>query len=346
MHPNPRAHRARNGFVLPLVIVATILVALLAASAQFAAWRASRAARQAWNGERALLATDEAIATTFAAWTAEQFARVGIGATRTTRQRTAAGIDVDITVTRTQPLAALISADAQSQTDGAPTRAQRTTARALFLAPPPLPLHSALLIIDAARVLGTATISGIDSAPHDECGPWRDTASINGLRAYPATIDSTATISGLGAPSTPRTLAQDAIDFDRAWPLVRARAVSRPPPSAALPVEPPWRPLLFRDTSAVHVSGLWQHQGVLAVDHDLIVHDTLRLRGMLLVRGALDASSGRLEVDGAVLVRGQTTRATRIGSGSTIRYDQCALRRAIAAIATPETGPFRQWSER
>ena len=130
-HTRHRVHnrRQRKAFVLPLVIVATLLVAALAGAAQFAAWRATRAARQAFNGERALLGADESIAQTVANWNPESFARSTIGSRITSRLHTTAGEAVDVTVIRTAPLIAWVDVSATMQRDGAPTRAQRRIGR-------------------------------------------------------------------------------------------------------------------------------------------------------------------------------------------------------------------------
>ena len=52
----------RRGFVLPLVIITTLLVAVLAAGLQTVVWNAMRQARLGFAGERALHTADAAIA--------------------------------------------------------------------------------------------------------------------------------------------------------------------------------------------------------------------------------------------------------------------------------------------
>ncbi len=350
----PRDHRRitkgvrRQGFVLPLVIVATLLVAALAGAAQFAAWRATRAARQAFNGERALLGADESIAQTVANWNAESFAVAPIGSRITSRLRTTAGEAVDVTVTRTAPLIAWLDVSATTQRDGAPTRAQRRVGRALFAEPPPLPLTAALVALTPVALRGTTRISGIDViAINDECGPWRDTTSIAALHNRIHHIDSTVSITGAPPIATTVDTTRDLTAFNVAWPLIVARAVHRQAPAnAPLPNEPRWRALLLHDTTTIQLAGASQHEGLIAVDGNLVVRGALTIRGLLVVRGSVDATAGQLDVEGALVIYAPNGTTSSLGNNSTVRYSQCAVRRALAAVSSPNPDPFRIWSER
>jgi len=338
----------RQGFVLPLVVVAMLLVALLAGVAQSAAWRATRSARQAWNGERALLAADEAIARTVATWNAEAFAMRPIGSRTVTAVSTAAGEVVAVSSARTQPLVAFIEADAGSQTAGAGRRARRRVGRAIFVDPPVVPHDAALVGLSPLRLLGAATISGYDSVATNECGPWRDTASIAAVHAYSTLRDSSVTLQGSTAFVSAIDTTRDAATFNTAWTRITARATPRPSPlaSALTPTQPAWRPIIVSDTAPLALTDTVSHEGLLVIDGDVVITGSLRVRGMLIVRGSIDASAGRLDVHGAMLVYSPTHRASALGSAVTVQYSPCALARALAAVATPSSTPFRLWSER
>ncbi len=348
MSVRPGGARGRAGIVLPFVLVAMVLVALLAADAQFIAWRASRAARQAWNGARSLLAADEGIARTVASWDAAAFAAQAIGARVHAQITTADGEAVDVTVTRTQPLIAFVESRAQSRRSGAASAATRRVGRALFVQPPSLPLRAAVTAIGPFSVLGSALISGQDTAPADECGPWRDTLSVGGVESQGGVISHSATILGSPTVATGIDPTADALRFDRAWSVIasRTRAGAFAVAGGLVPVYPPWHAVMVRDTAPVQVHGVAQHEGLLAIDQDLVVHGTLRVRGVLLVRGAVHATHGQLLVEGAVVVRSPHGHASDVGSAVRIRYSQCALRRALAAVALPSRAPFHLWSER
>ncbi|MEN9591958.1 MAG: hypothetical protein RJA21_410, partial [Gemmatimonadota bacterium] len=84
------AERARRaGFVLPFVVVATAIIAILALAAISTVWHGYRAARLAANGVRAQFGGDEAVALQLDAWPAESLAAVAPGATISTRVTTA-----------------------------------------------------------------------------------------------------------------------------------------------------------------------------------------------------------------------------------------------------------------
>lgn len=338
----------RRGFVLPLVVIAMILVALLAGTAQSAAWRATRAARQAWNGERALLAADEAIARTIAGWNAETFAMRAIGNRTNTMVSTATGENVAVSTARTQPLAAFIEADAGSQTAGAARRAHRRVGRAVLLVPPLLPHDAALVALSPLRLTGTAFISGRDDAGIDECGPFRDTSSVAGIHALTRHVDSTTTVIGASAFVAVIDSTRDIATFNAAWPLIASRATPRPSPlaTALTPAQPNWRAIIVGDTASLTLSDTVAHEGLLAIDGDVVITGALRVRGLLVVRGSIDASIGRLDVQGAMVVRSATNRTTSLGGTVTLQYTPCAVARALAAVATPSSAPFRLWSER
>ncbi len=325
-----------------------LLVAALAGATQYAAWRASRAARQAFNGERALLGADESIAYTIANWNAESFARSAIGSRITSRVQTAAGEAVDVIITRTAPLMAWVDVTATSQSVGAPTRAQRRVGRALFTEPPPLPLSAALVALTPLALRGTARVSGLDiAATTDECGPWRDTASIAALHSPIHFIDSTVAIVGAPPIASVVDTTRDLAAFNAAWQLIAARAVQRTAsPNIPLPVEPPWRAILVRDTTTVQLAGASRHEGIVAIDGNLVLRGSLTIRGLLVVRGSVDATAGQLDIEGAMVTYAPNGSTSSFGNNTSVRYSQCALRRALAAVSRPTTQPFRIWSER
>ena len=341
--------RRRRGFVLPLVIVSMLLVAILSAATQTQAWRADRSARGAFNGTRALLAADEALARTIATWNVDSFANIGIGGRRQTSLRTAAGDEAQVTVTRPAPLVAWLDAKATSNSPGARGSATRGAARALFIAPALGPFNAALTVLTPVELTAGAQVSGIDvSRSSDDCGPWRDTASIAGLLARVANVAPDAVI--VGAP--PRQVLVDQAplqsDFDRAWPDLVARAEPRAPPDTlarvALPSE--WRAIAWSRTTPVLIAGDLAYRGTLAVNGELIVRGRLRVHGLLVVRGVIDARDGALEVDGALLVAAPDGRASSFGRQTIVRYSQCIAQRALATIGRPTTAPFRVWVDR
>ena len=343
-----RTHRRRRGFVLPPVFVATVCIALLAGTMQFSAWRATQVGRLAWNGQRALHAADEGLARTLAAWDPSAFSAAPIGSRLTRRMQSLAAVDVDVTVVRTQPLGAWIEAEARSATNGAHRTARRRIARAVLVSAPPLPVAGALTALAAMRIDAGGSVTGLDDASvRDECGPTRDTAAVAGVASLLRVNMTSATVRG--APAAGLRVDSTARDqFEAAWitmvqraPSIDVTALRRHLASAT-----PWSAVVVSAPGVVLLDGAWRHEGLLAFDGDLVVRGTLTVRGMLIVRGALDTRVGVLDVDGAVLVADRTRAGSVLGNATTVRYSQCALRRALAAVSIPSGAPFALWQER
>jgi type II secretory pathway pseudopilin PulG len=352
--------RPRRGFLLPFVLLALLLVAAISGAAGLGAWRAMRAARLAWNGERAAQAADEALALAVSDWDAEQFAASAIGAPWPRTILTADGVAVDVVSVRTGPLSAVLEATARSRVSGSPDTASRRVARALSLQTLRLPVHAALTALGTAGTLeitGAADIDGRDMlAARDGCAPERDSASVPGVYAGSVSVARGASVQGsvtVVAPGLASVeLADQRTSFDAAWSTAADRVLRRQAIGVAgqLAVSRPWSALhvTANDTAGrqVLLTGTSSHEGVLLVDGDLVVRGTLRLRGLLAVRGALDVTDGRVDVEGAVVVRDGAAHGAAVGDGVRIRYSGCSVRRAMAAIARPAFSPYGVWVAR
>lgn len=357
MHRSDRNSRTTSrGFALPAVLVALILVAALSGAAQFAAWRAARANRLAWNAERALLGADEAVAISLAQWNAHAFAAQAPGATHNATVTTGDGESARIALTRTAPLSALVEATLRSSVSGSPDTAVRRVLRAISLDPPFIPVRGALTVLGDLQVLGSALIDGRDLlAAGDGCGPGRDSASVNGVHAGNATIAGAAAVNGAtpayqyGIGGTLLLLADRAMAV-QGIDTITVRAASEPFTSGSLAPRGPWSPRIVVPadtvTRVVQLSGHSAHDGLMLVRGDLHLHGTLVVRGLLVVEGALDAQGGTLDVQGAVLVLDKRARGSRVGDAARVRYSQCVVRRALSAVSRPSTATWQLWAER
>ncbi len=338
----------RRGFVLPPAIIITVLIALLAGAMEFAAWRSTRAARLAWNGERALHATDEVLAATIANWNPFTFAKTSIGSRTSLATHSTNGANATVTIVHTHPLGAFIEADVSSDIYGTPRSVHRRVGRAVQLWPPPLPLIATITTLGSLLAESGTAISGVDDTTlHDECGPTRDTASIGGIAARAMHITSISSVRG--APNT--QIIGDTIlrtQFTAAWITLMQRSSVQAWPMAgtALGTQPPWNATIINVPTGGTLGGTSFVEGLLVINGDLTLVGTLRVRGLLVVHGALDARRGQLDIEGAVLVADVNNTGSMLGNGVAVRYSQCALRRALATVAMPITRPFAVWQER
>jgi hypothetical protein len=338
----------RAGFVLPFVVVATALVAVLALAAISTSWRGYRATRLAANGVRAQFAGDEGVALRLDTWPAESLAAVPLGATISSRVTTAVGDSVRVRITRTQPLVAWLTADVVLGPLGTPGLVRRHVARVVALEPPALPIIGALTAIAAVHGQDPTTIDGRDLADAaDACGALRDTVSPVPIAAA-ALID--APVGTWTAASASPTLVDTATvraAFDQAWISVIARSpvrVSDSTPQRLAPL-PGWHALLL-DGATVSLRSPSQWRGLLAVSGDLVVTGSLEVEGVLVVRGRLDARGAALRVRGALIVASLGNRDVELGDQTRVHYDRCAVQMALATIAVPRTVPFSLWYSR
>ncbi|MEO7521055.1 MAG: hypothetical protein ABIW79_04495 [Gemmatimonas sp.] len=358
--PRPRsgpAPRRREGFLLPLVLVALLLVATLASATGLGAWRAMRAARLAWNGERAVQAADEAIASTMATWDGETFAARDVGARWSASVNTANGGSVAVNSVRLSPLVVAIDATSQSRVRGSPDTAGRRVARVLALEPPRFPLPGALTVLGDATIDEGALLDGRDESwMTDGCGPTRDTASVPGVYAGIVSVNGAPRL--FGAPSVIALGSAPALDPERAivdGALTQARSrITRRDALVApssLPPRVPWTARIVTGVDLlapgrVTLLAASSHEGLVLIDGDLRLQGTLRVRGLLLVTGSVNAQDGALEVDGGVLVRDSGALGSWFGMGVRVRHSPCLIGRALATIARPRIAPFSLWAAR
>ncbi len=348
-----------RGFVLPFVLVTLLLVATLAGATSFASWRAVRSARLGFNGERALQGADEGLVASLAEWDAGTYAARPIGARWT---RTVATTDlgaVQVTLARSGPLAFVIRGHMESRVAGAPDTAARSITRHVPLIAPAFPLRGALTAFGDIVLDGAALVDGLDTrSASDGCGAARDTMSVSGVHGVMVTAASTASIGGRGpvtsGASAVATLVADRMSFDSAWTvtLPRVQRTDVIAVHASVAPAPAWSARLLTSAdslppaSTIALGGTSTHTGMLLIAGNLVLTGSLTVEGLLVVQGSIDASAGTLIVDGAVIARDRYAAGSTVGDATRVRYSQCSVRRALAAVARPGNAPYATWIER
>jgi hypothetical protein len=351
---NRIARARRHGFVLPYVVVVTLLVSILSLGAVTVAWRGHRAARLGAGGVRAQLAADEGIALQLDRWPRESLAALPLGHTLRTTVVTAIGDPVRSDITRTHPLMAWTRARVLLDRIGTPGGVRRVVQRVVWLDPPAVPLPAALTVVGTVRGQGQSEVSGADfpSSTHD-CGSPRDSASVAALVASALTEGPTATWDLRPAWYAPADIAALRTQFERAWPALVTASRVVPHDSTPATVAPlrGWHSLLLVAPS-VTMQGPARWRGLLGIAGDLIVRDALEVDGLLVVRGHLDVRAGALRVRGAVIVAPPRAAATppegeraaaELGGRTAVHYDRCAVQMALATVAEPRAVPFQSW---
>ncbi|MDQ8162964.1 MAG: hypothetical protein P3C10_10320 [Gemmatimonadota bacterium] len=353
---NRIARTGRHGFVLPYVVVVTLLVSILSLGAVTVAWRGHRAARLGAGGVRAQLAADEGLALQLDRWPRDSLAALPLGHTLRTTVVTAIGDPVRSDITRTHPLMAWTRARVLLDRIGTPGGVQRVVQRVVWLDPPAVPLPAAVTVLGAARGQGPSEISGADlPSGAGDCGSPRDSASVAALVASALTEGPTATWDLRPAWHAPADNVALRAQFERAWPALVAasRVVPHDSTTATVALLPGWHSLLLVGTPVV-TQGPARWRGLLSIAGDLIVRHTLEVDGLLVVRGHLDVRAGSLRVRGAVLVAPSGAASTpsegeqaaaELGGHTAVHYDRCAVQMALATVADPRVVPFLSWLE-
>ncbi|MCE2900296.1 MAG: hypothetical protein ACK6DP_09625 [Gemmatimonas sp.] len=308
-----------------------------------AAWRGHRAGRQGRQAESVALAADEVLADAQRAWRADSLWTLPPGTAVTRTIDLPNGVHHDIVWRRSHPLVAWLDVRSARISRIAEERAGRRRTRALWLAPPSLPLPAALTASGAVIGEGATTVSGID-IPHAAmpCGMQRDA------------VDVAAIVAGQVAPAAPAAWPAMpvwavvpptvSLQVSSALPTVVQHSVALPRDSlpAPLPASPGWQALLL-DGPVIVVQGPTVWRGLLTVRGALRLQGPVQIDGVLLVRGPLDAQRARLRVRGAVLVADSLGADVRLGGDTDVQYDRCAVQMALATVATPRSTPFVLW---
>ncbi len=79
-------------------------------------------------------------------------------------------------------------------------------------------------------------------------------------------------------------------------------------------------------------------RGMVVVDTDLHIGADLELTGVLVSRGSVHPAGGRLDVVGAVVAGDAGGGASGLGPLDRVRYDACAIRRAVEQVTHPASG--------
>ena len=353
-------NRRRRGMIVPLVMVGMLLLLTMSVALQQAAWRSARGARTQWDSQRALYSADAAIVRALATWRADSMAATPIGERVEWIEPDVDGWTTRVSLVRTGTLTAAALAATQRSRAVVPTpvvrradavgdvtRIHRTVVRALRLDPPSVPLLAAVTVLGDVA-LDAATIDGRDQVvalepTRDDCGPWRDSASVGAL----ASVSSSVRVAPLlfGAATTVPAVAASRARFDSGFAGIIARAHPLVPTvSGGVPSTASWRASVIQQAAAVMVDDTSQYVGLLAVDGDLVIRGALRVDGLLVVRGAVDVSAGVLDVRGALVIRDVSALGSQLGIGVHVTYAPCLVGRALVALATPNRLPFGVWN--
>lgn len=82
--------------------------------------------------------------------------------------------------------------------------------------------------------------------------------------------------------------------------------------------------------------------GMVVLGSELLLGADLEITGVLIARGSVAHAGGRLAVTGAVVTGDAGGGHSGLGPGDRVRYDACAIRRAVEHVTSP--GPASTWT--
>ena len=341
IRPQP-GHRAVRGFVLPFVLIAVAAASIMALAFTTEGLQSLRGQRGAEQGIAAANAVDAALAQALDDFTNDSVWLLPLGVAHR-RSVTVNSIGVAVQWQRHQPLVASLRTHARIAGGRRVDAAEREHYRAVWLAPPPVPVFAALAANGKVTGRTGTLVSGSDvPLPTSPCGLARDTLSVPAVAA--TTVEGE--VPG-GWPEAPipapvdtgwwRELGTALGAIDARVPATTVSGAPRP-----FPTHRDWSALHWRG-EIVGVTGPTRWTGLVVVRGPLIVTGTVHITGLLLLEGAMDASAGQLTVQGAVLAADASATGVRLGARSHLFFDRCAVQMALASVARPTLAPFSLW---
>jgi hypothetical protein len=331
-----------RGFVLPFVLIAITATTIIAFAMTAEALRGLRGQQGAAHAAQVAGAADAALARALDAYADDSLwiRPLGVPHTRTGHVN---GSPVTVQWHRHQPLVASLRTRSRRENGRRLDAAAREHYRAVWLAPPPLPILAALTTNGPVIGREGTLVSGEDIALSDSpCGTSRDTASVASIVA-PAVREE---VPGLWPSAPTSTHPPDAFphEAEAAIAVVGARLpiTVTPLTGGKFPASPEWAALQWRG-STVSLLGPSRWTGLVVVRGNLVVTGAVHVTGLLIVDGHLDASAARLSVHGAVVAANPSASGVMLGGHSRLQYDRCAVQMALAAVARPSLAPFSLW---
>lgn len=335
-------NRSRRAFVLPFVVLALAAASLLTLAFTGEALQAARAISASVRGDDARYRTDAALSGAMELWTRDSLWTHPPGESiRSTLLMQ--GEPVSIEWQRLHPLAATVRATSRTSGARALDATIRDHLRAVWLAPPAVPIAATMTATGNVTGADGTLVSGSDVVlPGSPCGPTRDTASVAPVMALAVNGALTGTWSGAPQWIAVTPSVRDSVHAALAIITHRVPARSWDTTPQAFPVSEAWHAVRIQGP-AVNIAGPTEWRGLAVLQGPVTFSGAVHVTGLLVVEGELDASAAHLSVQGAVVAADTSARGVMLGAHSRLFYDRCAVQMALATVARPSLAPFSLW---
>jgi len=367
MCSKPTASR-QQGAALLLAVVALAAIGAMVAGCFLAGWLEQRSAASTRYGAAAFEAAEAGAALAIAAWS-PALSRLPLHRDSLVLTGGTGLTDHSATVTRLGPGTFLVRAEGRRLTVGGTALAQRLVGVFVRLDGAQVDHGSALTLAGPATVASADVVDGSDHVPpgwDSVCSAPADVPAIRSSGSsvaidsgppVPVVVDSlinSGTFTSFGSVTFDQLAGQAVHEVTGAiGPLAPSAAGGRcdsgtgtnwgepdaGPGSVAACFD--FLPIVYAPGDLALAGG--RGQGVLLVRGDLDLSAGVEFTGVIVVLGRVTTSGAGGRVTGTLLIGGTATSA--LGSGSSISYSSCAVRRALQANGVPRRLAERSWAQ-
>lgn len=366
-----------RGIALAMAIFALVVIGAIVAGTVFAGRLEQRGGQNTIYAGQAFEAADAAIGATIAGWQST-YNQLAVGDSLDLGTTSLGGnVSNSAKLIRVNDVTFLVRADGWSEDGSGNVLAQRSLATFAKLIKTSVPIRAALVARGDLTVKGTADLYGANadppgwatnSAARDACPfdatskpsaevsgqistngnptmnppPIENSAEVNDttmfLNPYKALIESANIILSAGSsmspsPSTIGTPARCNTDLTSNWGE----------PTASVPLCGGYFPVIYAQGNLKLTNG--RGQGVLLVNGDLSLAGNFTFAGIIITKGAFDASHGTNNVYGTVLSNNATLEDQVMAGTPQVQFSTCAIARALTSSAKPKPFVSRAWAQ-
>ena len=369
--------RNERGMALALAVFALVVIGAIVAGSVFAGRLEQRGGQNTVFAAQAFEAADAGLGATIETWDAS-YNSLGVGDSMSLGETSLGGnVSNTVELTRINDVSFLVRSTGQRTDPSGNVLAERTVATMAKLILTSIPMRAALVARGDLTVKGTADLYGDNSDPPG----WATSSATRDACPYDPTSRPSAEVSGKistnGNPTmTPPPIENSTEENDTAMflnpykALIESANIILSPntnlspapsttgdparcnkasisnwgePESAVPLCDSYFPVIYAEGNLKLTNG--RGQGVLLVNGDLSLAGNFTFAGIIITKGAFDASHGTNNVYGTVLSNNATLEDQVMAGTPQVQFSTCAISRALTASAKAFPFGSRSWAQ-
>jgi hypothetical protein len=372
--PNLKNER---GIALAMAVFALVVIGAIVAGTVFAGRLEQRGGQNTIYAGQAFEAADAAVGAAVAGWQSS-WNGMAVGDSLDLGTTSLGGnVSNSAMLVRVNDVTFLIRADGWAEDGSGNVLAERALATLAKLIKVSVPIRAALVARGDLTVKGTADLYGENADPPG----WATSSAMRDACPYDATSKPSAEVSGKistnGNPTmTPPPIENSAEVSDtnmflkpysaliEAANIILNPGTSASPapsttgtparcntgsisnwgePESSVPLCGSYFPVIYAqgDLTLSHGRG----QGILLVNGDLTLHGNFTFAGIIITKGAFDASTGTNNVYGTVMANNAYLDDMKLAGTPQVQFSTCAISRALTSSAKAKPFTSRAWAQ-